>query len=193
MSLEKGSKTGREEGQHAGGGGDAASTLGDLARGRLGSLDGRGGGGVVARGGRGGGRIRGVRERRASGGGRILVVVLLGRGAGGRRRAGRRSGAGAGGRGRGGGRGLRDEATGHAVGGGAGDEVHAVGAAPGLALLVGRAEVSGVARVWERVSGLALLMGIAWHHSLPEPSGQQSSPAVGLKQWVWLSEEAQVV
>lgn len=40
---------------------------------------------------------------------------------------------------------------------------------------------------------MALLMGIAWHHSLPEPSGQQSSPAVGLKQWVWLSEEAQVV
>ncbi len=63
MSLEKSSETGREEGQRAGGGGDAASTLGDLARGRLGSLRGRGGARNVAPGGGGGGRKRGGRER----------------------------------------------------------------------------------------------------------------------------------
>lgn len=83
----------------------------------------------------------------------IFILLLLGRGAA-CRRGGRGGGAaGAGGRsGCGGGRGLRDEGPVNLVRGSAGSQVHALGAAPRLALLVGGAVVSGVARVCGRLA-----------------------------------------
>jgi len=180
MSLEKGSKAGRKEDERGGGADDAGSTLGDLGGGWLGSrLAGRDGRRVGTHGARAGHKRR-VPGGRANGGGGGVQSDADGRAA--RRGGGRRSrGAGAGGgRGRGG-RGLRDQASGDGVGRGAGGQVHALGAAPRLALGVGCAVVSGVARVWERRSALTI-DSYSRRDLLPDLLGQQTSPAAGLKQ-----------
>ena len=140
-SLEESSKTsGDEQGQSTGGGNEVAGVLRDAGRagGRGEGSDGdsRVGDGQGGRGGEG--------ARARSGG----VGVVAGGGGGGRggREAG--GGAGAGGRRAGGLGNLRGQRAGDTVGSGAGNEIHAVGAAPGLALVVTSAVVAGVARVY---------------------------------------------
>ena len=139
-SLEESSKTsGDEQGQSTGGGNEVAGVLRDAGRGG-GRGEGSDGDSRVGdgQGGRGG---EGARAR-----GGVGVVARGGGGGRGARDDGRS--AGAGGRRAGGLGNLRGQRAGDAVGSGAGNEIHAVGAAPGLALVVTSAVVAGVAGVY---------------------------------------------
>ncbi len=153
-SLEESSKTsGDEQGQGTGGGNEVAGVLRDASR-----LGGRGVGSNDDSRVGDGQRGRGSDSAGAGGGG---VDGVAHRGGGGRGARGD-GGAGAGGRRAGGLGNLRGQRAGDAVGSGAGNEIHAVGAAPGLALVVTSAVVASVAGVYRLGTHMVSLSSLPW-------------------------------
>lgn len=141
MSLEKSGNTGsNEQGQGAGGSHEATGVLGDLSGGRSGGHGGRAHGSGV--GGSEGGRAG---DGAAAGGaasdtsGAVVGGRVCGSGVKGGRSACRRSGGWFGD--------LRGQGAGDAIRSSASNEIHAVGAAPRLALDVAGAVVASLARV----------------------------------------------